>query len=121
MVTEAMEAAWDATFQSRAEGAEQLSLLQLGHVQVQGVPWGADVVCQVLKATKEPTPHSWQTTPSHPGVWSPWAFVSTLHFRTTWRGVLLVFDFLKIPVHTHIQNFHWCGLGPSRWCSDSPR
>ncbi|XP_070659104.1 gasdermin-D-like [Bos indicus] len=46
VVTEAMEAAWDATFQSRAEGAEQLSLLQLGHVQVQGVPWGADVVCQ---------------------------------------------------------------------------
>lgn len=40
MVTEAMEAARDATFQSRAEGAGRLSLLQLGHVQVQGVPWG---------------------------------------------------------------------------------
>ena len=40
VVTEAMEATRDATFQSRAEGAGRLSLLQLGHVQVQGVPWG---------------------------------------------------------------------------------
>ncbi|XP_070238912.1 gasdermin-D-like [Bos mutus] len=40
VMTEAMEAARDTTFQSRAEGAGRLSLLQLGHVQVQGVPWG---------------------------------------------------------------------------------
>lgn len=52
------------------------------------------------KPPRRPPPDSWQTTPSHPGVWSPWAHVSTLHFRITWRGVLLVFDFLKIPVHT---------------------
>lgn len=40
MVTKALEATQHATFQRRAEGAGQLTLLQLGHVRMQGAPWG---------------------------------------------------------------------------------
>lgn len=100
MVTKALEAAQHATFQRRAEGAGQLTLLQLGHVRMQGAPWGCRRGVPGAGSHQGDPPDSWQTTPSHPGVWSPWARVSTLHFRITWRGVLLVFDFLKIPVHT---------------------
>ncbi|CAI9155102.1 unnamed protein product [Rangifer tarandus platyrhynchus] len=58
MVTEALEATQQATFQRRAEGAGQLTLLQLGHLQGQstvatektvGIPQGAVLAYRVLQ------------------------------------------------------------------------
>ena len=97
MVTEALEAAQHATFQRRAEGAGQLTLLQLGHIRMQGAPWGCKRGVPGAESHQGAPPHRLLANhPLSPGVWSPWALVSTLHFRITWRGVLLVFDFLKI-------------------------
>lgn len=62
MVTEATEAARDATFQSRAEEPGGCLSSSWATSRCRGCPGGTNLVCQVLKATKEPTPHSWRTT-----------------------------------------------------------
>ena len=62
MVTEATEAARDATFQSRAQEPGGCLSSSWATSRCRGCPGGTNLVCRVLKATEEPTPHSWRTT-----------------------------------------------------------
>ncbi|XP_052508012.1 gasdermin-A-like [Budorcas taxicolor] len=62
VVTEATEAVQDATFQSQAEEPGGYLSSSCATSRCRGCPGGTNLVCRVLKATKEPTPPSWRTT-----------------------------------------------------------